>query len=183
MPQWCRFSWPNRRLQHKISIKNLSEKLWIYYIGPVGLWLFWLLSYFTIPHSSMFSCLLCIQQLLWFYVSILPCLHFPEESHTFFFAIFLKFLSLFSAIAATIYVHCLLSSKSQPQASHLPSNVLYNATRSVTGTLVLLSLLVTPIPIVRERETKCTLLGNDPVSGQLLHIPYSIGWFTAALLP
>ncbi|XP_059619274.1 sorting nexin-25 [Phlebotomus argentipes] len=55
--------------------------------------------------------------------------YYPTFFYVFLFVLYSATLVILS-IAATIYVHCLLSSKSQPQASHLPSNVLYNATRS-----------------------------------------------------
>uniref|UniRef100_A0A1B0CG91 Sorting nexin-25 n=2 Tax=Lutzomyia longipalpis TaxID=7200 RepID=A0A1B0CG91_LUTLO len=55
--------------------------------------------------------------------------YYPTFFYVFLFVLYSATLVILS-IAATIYIHCLLSSKSQPQASHLPTNVLYNATRS-----------------------------------------------------
>lgn len=55
--------------------------------------------------------------------------YYPTVFYIFLFAIY-SILLMLVTVAATIYIHFWLSAKNQAQYSHLPSNVLYNATCS-----------------------------------------------------
>ncbi|GAB0086123.1 sorting nexin-25 [Sergentomyia squamirostris] len=98
--------------------------------------------------------------------------YYPTFFYVFLFVLYSATLVIIS-IAATIYVHFLLSSKSQPQASHLPSNVLYNATRS--------SIFDSPKPI-RNASSLPVIFGRT-VDGLLQQIiEYTIRDFIAPWL-